>query len=175
MIISMVTFDHFDRAHFSVGLSNLSFWSKSYCGNDISVRQRPLLSCTILSSYLPPPWLPDHPWHRLGIQVQQDPSVEMKRFSRIDIRELAEHFGQFGPDQMIGIANDLTPHYWARCVLSSALSFHIFLMVVLVGFLALNVAVVVQTENNCGCVLTANKTFPPINITKTVPPLVHQS
>ena len=38
----------------------------------------------------------------------------MKRFSRIDIRELAEHFGQFGPDQMIGIGNDLTPHYWAR-------------------------------------------------------------
>ena len=49
------------------------------------------------------------------------------------------------------------------------------LVIFLVGFLALNVAVVVQTENNCGCVLTANKTFPPINITKTEPPLVHQS
>ena len=106
----------FDPAHVSVGLTNPSCWSKSHYANVISVRQRPLLSGTILPSCLPPPRLPDHRWHRLGIQVQQDPRKEkMRSFSRSDIRELAEHFGQFGSEQMIGIGNDLTPHYWARC------------------------------------------------------------
>ena len=48
--------------------------------------------------------------------MQQDPRKDkMRSFSRSDIRELAEHFGQFGSEQMIGIGNDLTPHYWARC------------------------------------------------------------
>ena len=48
--------------------------------------------------------------------MQQDPRKDkMRSFSRSDIRELAEHFGQFGSEQMIGIGNDLTPHYLARC------------------------------------------------------------
>ena len=37
-----------------------------------------------------------------------------QRLTRSDIRELADHFGQFEESEMIGIANDLTPHYWAR-------------------------------------------------------------
>ena len=50
----------FDPVHVSVGLTNPSCWSKSHYANVISVRQRPLLSGTILPSCLPPPRLPDH-------------------------------------------------------------------------------------------------------------------
>ena len=35
---------------------------------------------------------------------------------RSDIKDLAKLFNQFGDSQMIGIANDLTPHYWKRYI-----------------------------------------------------------
>ena len=36
---------------------------------------------------------------------------------RSDIKDLAKLFDQFGDSQMIGIANDLTPHYWKRYIM----------------------------------------------------------
>ena len=61
--------------------------------------------------------------------MQQDPRKDkMRSFSRSDIRELAEHFGQFGSEQMIGIGNDLTPHYWARCPIIYIWSSLLFLL-----------------------------------------------
>ena len=52
--------------------------------------------------------------------------------TRCNIEELASHFGQFGDSQMIGIANDLTPHYWAR---SSTLCLHFVIMAIVVTML----------------------------------------
>ena len=31
---------------------------------------------------------------------------------QIDILELFQEFERFGQDQMIGVGNDLAPHYW---------------------------------------------------------------
>ena len=36
----------------------------------------------------------------------------LRRNLRVDISELFKHFNDFNDDQIIGVANDLTPHYF---------------------------------------------------------------
>ena len=92
----------------------------------------------------------------------------MRSFSRSDIRELAEHFGQFGSEQMIGIGNDLTPHYLARCPIIyiwSSLSLIIDILVVRLFRLKSLLVLMLLFKKHCIDIKSiADHMVPPITI-----------
>ena len=99
--------------------------------------------------------------------MQQDPRKEkMRSFSRSDIRELAEHFGQFGSEQMIGIGNDLTPHYLARCPIIYIWS-SLIIAILVVGLFRLKSLLVLMLLFKKHCIdikSIADHMVPPITI-----------